>query len=266
MKKTNINLMKIIAATSVCIFSLFSVFAGTSAWFLSNQNYDGSGNQFTINGQDPLTVTTELYRYDQERKVGIEDTSGSLALNPYDTFLVSRNAFNSLYLKLNLVFLMPTDANHCVRLKATCSSGYLDNESHVLKASSNIIYFSSLLVSSTNESGTTTTHVDGVDFSTADRAYNTSKAAFGDGATKYTFVNGNPLAKSAMSIALNANTGIVLPANTVNATILLKYDYSTALVENFIENSGESSWGSGVLTDEVITFSADISSLEIQYD
>ncbi len=42
------NLINIVALTSMTIFSLFSVFSGAAAWFTSNQNYNGSGDNFAV--------------------------------------------------------------------------------------------------------------------------------------------------------------------------------------------------------------------------
>ncbi len=42
------NLINIVAMTSMCIFSLFSVFSGAVAWFSSVQNVDNTGDQFAV--------------------------------------------------------------------------------------------------------------------------------------------------------------------------------------------------------------------------
>jgi|GEM_PF-4644855 len=42
------NIMKITALTSMVIFTLFTVFSGTMAWFLSNQTYDNGGNNIQV--------------------------------------------------------------------------------------------------------------------------------------------------------------------------------------------------------------------------
>lgn len=48
LKRTNVNLLKIAAGTAMCIFSLFSVFAGSTAWFLSVQNVDNSADSMKV--------------------------------------------------------------------------------------------------------------------------------------------------------------------------------------------------------------------------
>ena len=63
MKRTNVNLLKIVAATSVCIFALFSVFAGSTAWFLSNQNIDNSGNAMPVDEVTRQFKKITLHRF-----------------------------------------------------------------------------------------------------------------------------------------------------------------------------------------------------------
>ena len=63
LKKTNINLMKIVAATSVCIFALFSVFAGSTAWFLSNQTIDGTADQMGVNEVTKQFKKISIHRF-----------------------------------------------------------------------------------------------------------------------------------------------------------------------------------------------------------
>ncbi len=55
--------MKIVAATSVCIFSLFSVFAGTTAWFLSSQNSNHTANEMQITEGIRQFKKIELHRF-----------------------------------------------------------------------------------------------------------------------------------------------------------------------------------------------------------
>ena len=47
-KNGNKNTLKIIAATSLCIFSLTSVFVATYAWFVMNKELDSSGMQIQV--------------------------------------------------------------------------------------------------------------------------------------------------------------------------------------------------------------------------
>lgn len=85
MKRTNKNLLKIVAATSVCIFSLFSLFAGSTAWFLSVQNVD--------NGVDGMKVKEALRQF---KKISIHRFVSSTIVDGNTTYYFDQAVAASL--------------------------------------------------------------------------------------------------------------------------------------------------------------------------
>lgn len=54
---------KIVGATLTAIFSLFSVFAGTAAWFSTNTSVSVSGGMFTVRAIDASIESVTLYKF-----------------------------------------------------------------------------------------------------------------------------------------------------------------------------------------------------------
>ena len=265
-KVRNNKNLKIIASISVVLFSLVATFSGAIAWFQALRDAGTNNSNFDVRKGDSINVDYELYRYDSERKTGIMDEDNTnFVLPSYDTFLTSRNINNSIFLKIDIDFLTPTSQSKNIKLTASCTESYLDNQSHVKAVSSNIVYFSSLLVSTRDQNGNTTEYAT-VDFTNANTTYTSAKSAFTNQISKHSFVSGNPLAKNSTSLSLYDNNGLSIPTGKTGATILLKYDYSDSLVNNYIENCGEDIWDSTVLTSEFVEFSADINSIEVKYE
>ena len=58
-KKTN---FKIVGATTICIFSLASMFTGTLAWFASNKAVSASGMQIRLNNEGMILTMMTIHR------------------------------------------------------------------------------------------------------------------------------------------------------------------------------------------------------------
>lgn len=128
MKKRNNGQLKIIAATSMSIFSLAAVFIATAAWFTVSRKVDSNGDGFEVTAYEGLikSVSAHMFKsldkdknyvfYDteDESKDGVEvieydvnqktgqitkktETSSSISFGVYDT-LMPQDAYAVLFL------------------------------------------------------------------------------------------------------------------------------------------------------------------------
>ena len=91
----NINKLKIIAATSMTIFSLACVFVATIAWFSANRAVNGKGNGFEIGNEGGIIESVKLhklntnatggYSFDENPSVTYTAKSGGFTKDPSDT-------------------------------------------------------------------------------------------------------------------------------------------------------------------------------------
>lgn len=114
MKKQN-SRFKIIAATSMTIFSLAAVFVATTAWFTASRNVDGKGDGFEVVSYDGLVKSitghelestlgnTRTYKETPTLTYSIDSKTGSVimtgdktSLGKYDAVL-SQSVFSFLY-------------------------------------------------------------------------------------------------------------------------------------------------------------------------
>lgn len=116
MKKRNNSQLKIIAATSMTIFSLAAVFIATTAWFTVSRKVDANGDAFEVVSYDGLVKTitahtlasssdegTRTYSQDAALTYTVDSKTGSVTRNGdttslglYDS-LQSNRVFSMLY-------------------------------------------------------------------------------------------------------------------------------------------------------------------------
>ncbi len=101
MKKRNNGQLKIIAATSMSIFSLAAVFIATAAWFTVSRKVDSNGDGFEVTAYDGLIENISLYK----------QSSYSSSDNTY-TYSYEKNSIVDIKVKENgsLDYTKPTDA------------------------------------------------------------------------------------------------------------------------------------------------------------
>lgn len=106
----NINKLKIIAATSMTIFSLACVFVATIAWFSANRAVNGNGNGFEIGNEDGIIENVKLheldksgtgeaqksYSFDEKPSVTYTAKSGGFTKEPSDYTSTSIGTYDSL--------------------------------------------------------------------------------------------------------------------------------------------------------------------------
>lgn len=102
----NINKLKIIAATSMTIFSLACVFVATIAWFSANRAVNGNGNGFEIGNEGGIIESVKLhklntnatggYSFDENPSVTYTAKSGGFTKYPSDYTSTSIGTYDSL--------------------------------------------------------------------------------------------------------------------------------------------------------------------------
>lgn len=102
----NINKLKIIAATSMTIFSLACVFVATIAWFSANRAVNGNGNGFEIGNEGGIIESVKLhelekiatggYSFDENPSVTYTAKSGGFTKEPSDYTSTSIGTYDSL--------------------------------------------------------------------------------------------------------------------------------------------------------------------------
>lgn len=141
----NINKLKIIAATSMTIFSLACVFVATIAWFSANRAVNGNGNGFEIGNEGGIIESVKLhelekiatggYSFDENPSVIYTAKSGGFIKEPSDYTSTSIGTYDSLvdqvYAVLYVIQLKEAvkDRNS-VTLQITTSTEEKDNLFH----------------------------------------------------------------------------------------------------------------------------------------
>lgn len=142
--------LKILLATTMCIFNLFICFSGAFAWFISSYRNNTSGMQVQIYTHD-LDMSYKVYKYLDDEKCGVEVTGqqDALTLQRYDSVIKSRNVNTPIVLEFLLSGVVLGE-NIPINIISQCTDATLTN-----KVISNIIklQFAHIDVSSTTASG-----------------------------------------------------------------------------------------------------------------
>lgn len=95
--------LKIILATTMCIFNLFVCFSGVLAWFAAHKIDDATGLNVKVGGNG-LSFSYKIYKYDDDQKQAIEATgqADALKLQKYDSVITSRNVNTPIILEFSI--------------------------------------------------------------------------------------------------------------------------------------------------------------------
>lgn len=108
MNKKSKSLLKVISATSVCVFSLMSVFTGVFAWFTNIRQQNNSAENLEIEADD---INAKFFLY-QVNTSTLEATDRgdnntlldirNFSMNTYDTIFVARNKYTAALVRIQI--------------------------------------------------------------------------------------------------------------------------------------------------------------------
>lgn len=129
--------LKIVAATSIAIFSLAVCFTGVFAWFESKVVSEENADKFNIIAMNDVTISDEykIYEYDFDKSQGVLTTD--MELHGYDCFIEKNNALNRKYVFIDIAFPngIPSPTYLNIDIEATLTNFFdktVTNETWVL--------------------------------------------------------------------------------------------------------------------------------------
>lgn len=174
------NKLKIIAATSMSVFSLAVVFVATAAWFSANRNAGSKGDGFEVVSYDGLVMNISLYRQTEysssnvnstytygQKIVNIDvDNSGKLhytkpndndkMMDPYDGFFYQTPISVLVLIKINTAVAKSHSDGIQITPISTKTTNELKSNAERLKSTgnslSNILQFSYIDIANKTDS------------------------------------------------------------------------------------------------------------------
>ena len=148
------NALKLVAATSMTIFSLLSVFSATAAWFDSQRNLNEGATSFGVaSGSTINLVSCYALRYDGANGATASDVSSSsfsISMPEYDSILTDRNTHTPVFFRIEISGY--STSKH-LTITVPCTRGYMDDDDHILSYVSNVAcvrFFTGLYDSNSN--------------------------------------------------------------------------------------------------------------------
>ena len=203
--------LKIFLSTAMCIFNLFTCFAGVYAWFTASQHNDVSGPAVQMYTHE-LDMSYRVFKYSDDEKAGVEVTGqqDALTLQRYDSVIKSRNVNTPIILEFLLSGVALGD-NIPIDITSYCTDATLTN-----KVISNIVKLQFAPIN--------------IDSDDADEIYTTAVNYFKtESIPEIQFKNGSN--KDLEVTYTLTNYSSYLNASGLNLFIML--DYSETLVDTF---------------------------------
>lgn len=229
MFKFNDMRIKIVATTSIVLFSCIACFTGVYAWFQLKFDVNGAADEFEINDTNDVIVDNkyQIYGFDFEHNIG--SLCDDMVLHGYDCFIEEKNIYNKKYLKLNLSF--PNDVIEGSFLKITIDApinNFRDEieKDKIGKHISNVVQFR-YFDNSNHEIDTT---------ASADKIYEACQKTFADIVSYDCFVVDKNLGKKEIIINQDINLPAIKKGEGYKKELIFEIDYNLELIEFFREN------------------------------
>ena len=117
--------IKVIAATTMCLFTLSGLFTTTLAWFSANKEVQGTGMGVTVASVSSVDILScYAVRYDGNYGAIAIDISGgnaSITMSEYDSVFLDRNVNTPLFLRMEITNFSTSDD---LSVTIPCSGNY----------------------------------------------------------------------------------------------------------------------------------------------
>jgi len=241
-KSTTIYLSFLVSFLAISIMLICSFF--TFAWFANSRDSSVAGLDVHVEDVKALYIKDYyVYRYSDDSKAGVLDTSDHIHLSSYDTVFTDRNNNTPIIIKFVMEGATISNGDNFT-ISIDCSSALLENNK-IVSSLSNIVQFKCGIISA----------LDNV--SNANTIYTTSKTFFGDTNNTFssaTFVSGTTK-NNTISLSVSGYT------SGTNLTIYLQLNYDSTLVNSYLESNQGSSSVNIDLLGQIINFNSDITEL-----
>lgn len=143
MKKLDIGKTKLVALTSMTIFSLGALLMGAYAWFVGKMDVSQSADDFGIYNEDSSITTYSCYAIKYDGTYGASATKlisgqqNNLAMSEYDFILKDKNINTPLFLRIEIVGF---DSNKDLLISIPANGGYKANgQNYIENYLSNVV-------------------------------------------------------------------------------------------------------------------------------
>ena len=267
------SLLKIVAATSVVIFSLLTCFVGTYAWFQAKMNEQTRGDGFAINaGSNIEILSAYAVRYDGNNGALATDVLNppkkSITMSEYDYIFRDRNVHTPLFFRLEITGFS-TSSNLGITISSTGSYKMTSGGSEVIDNNlSNVVsakFMRGLKVGSS-------VVVDNKDYSVQAQVKESYEGMLANASTETgTPFVANNAKNSSLTLTLNSSEvydnaflidGVDANNNPIQkAVVFIALDYHVTGTVNLVEDYVNSYAGTGLIHS--LIFDADIPSMTL---
>lgn len=262
------KIVRTLALCSIVGFNLISLCMLTFAWFISKTKEQTRASEISISAICDVEIVgnnVEIYGFDIENDVPI--LCDTYVLNPYDSFIPTRNAHNRKFLKMKISYPNYIPADNFLKITITCASDkYTGNDGFVLRDISNLVQFK--YYDNKNQTIRTEKVMDAdgetVLFEpTPTTIYNDCVEVFDEIDELDTFVS-NATTSTKSAVIVN-DSAIPLTQNmdkSYSTELFIEYNYNDALAEYFKDNCGTDFDISVFSGQNSIKFNPDILTIE----
>lgn len=226
-------------------FTIVSLSTATIAWFAQNNRVSATGmNIRCIDPSQPITLSYEVLKWDEDNKVGISygQDSSKIVLPQYDRFISKQNDYANVILRLQADFSADYELENYqyIKFDIDCSANlFKSGTSYIDDQSSNVIQFKSAVSSYTVKDAANATTVTGtITDTSANSKYTTATSYFEALPLSTVFVTPN----DSSSTKLSDKTVTIVPniptrtAKIEQVVMYMELSYNFVLVDNYIDN------------------------------